>query len=321
MSSEEDVEKMQKILAASVILIALSLGIGGFETFKTWYQLDIDSTEEDYDGDVTEGDFTLKFHHEGFDYEADTTTTYSYDGEVYSDSYSDDIDYGYNEIYENSEDSMKNIQRGGYLVLGLILFVIWKLQEIKTESSEEVRSEIIEQIDKVMKGTGALIVLISLYFIFGGSMEEDFDDFIVGSTDSDGYYGNFFSVDCAEGWVNEPKFEWIGKDNARWDDSVCTDNSYWYVGEAKIENSLKIGFFSFVGSLAPLYFVFSSISLNPNLGSFSVPSVPDIQNQRQDMKLKSPFKEKEIDAYNSNNQTVYNQPEISRMAIPEDEED
>ena len=196
MSSEEEIVKIQKILAASVILIALSLGIGGFETFKTWYQLDIDSTEEDYDGDVTEGDFTLKFHHEGFDYEADTTTTYSYDGEVYSDSYSDDIDYGYNEIYENSEDSMKNIQRGGYLVLGLILFVIWKLQEIKTESSEEVRSEIIEQIDKVMKGTGALIVLISLYFIFGGSMEEDFDKEFVGSTDSDGYYSNFFGVVC-----------------------------------------------------------------------------------------------------------------------------
>ena len=43
MSSEEDVEKMQKILAASVILIALSLGIGGFDFFKTWYQLDIAS--------------------------------------------------------------------------------------------------------------------------------------------------------------------------------------------------------------------------------------------------------------------------------------
>ena len=322
MSSEEEIVKIQKILAASVILIALSLGIGGFEAFKTWYQIGVEDSSVSSSGTISDDNIEVIFSLDEISLEIDENTVY--DGEPSSDSYTFEVDYGENSIYKESENMVKNVERGGYLVLGLILFVIWKLQEIKTESSEEIRNEIIEQINKVMKGTCALIAVISLYFLFGGAMEEDFDGWFIGTSESDEYgdsYWNFFGVDCESGWIDKPKFEWMGDSKVKYDDSGCPDVYLSYAGEAKIESSLKIGFFSFVGSLAPLYFVFSSISLNPNLGSFSVPSVPDIQNQRQDMKLKSPFKENEVDTYKRNNQTVYNQPEMSIMAIPEDEED
>ena len=320
MSSEEEVIKLQKILAASVILVALSIGLGGFESFQTWYQIGIDLTEEDYDGDISQADYEFKFNHDGFDYKIDETTNYI-DGDTYSDSYSDNIDYGDNDIFEESKDPMKNIQRGGYLVLGLILFVIWKLQEIKTESSEEIRIEIIDQISKAIKGAGALIVIISLYFIFGGAMEEDFENFFVGSTDEDGDYRSFFGLyDCENGWIDKPEFKWMGNSKVKYDESVC-DSSYWDMGEAKIESSLKLGFFSFLGSLAPIYFVFNNINLNQNFASFSVPSVPNIPNQGQEIKPYSPFKENKVEAYKANEKTVYNQPEISTMAIPEDEDD
>ena len=46
--------------------------------------------------------------------------------------------------------------------------------------------------------------------------------------------------------------------------------------------------FSFLGSLAPVYFVFNNINLNQNFASFSVPSVPNIPNQGQEIKPYSP---------------------------------
>ena len=319
MSSEEEVVKMQKVLAASVILIALSVGLGGFETFETWYQLDIEDRSEDSDGDSYDSDVVWKFTLDSISYDTESTEIYS--GETYDYSDSGDIDYGENEVFEESENPIKNIQRGGYLALGLILFLIWKLQEIKTESSEEVRTEILDQIDKIMKGTGSLIIIIIFYFIFGGFMEEDFEDIFVGNTDSDGDYRNWFGIDCEEAWDDKPEFEWIGSSKLKYDDSVCPGTTYWYDGSGEIENSLKLGFFAFLGSLGPLYFVFNSINQNMNFASFSVPSVPNIPNQNQEMKPYSPFKENKVEDYGANQNTVYTQPEVSTIAIPEDEDD
>jgi hypothetical protein len=39
------------------------------------------------------------------------------------------------------------------------------------------------------------------------------------------------------------------------------------------------------------------------------------------MKPYSPFKENKVETYKANQNTVYNQPEVSTIAIPEDEDD
>ena len=242
MSSEEEIIKMQKVLAASVILIALSIGIGGFESFETWYQIDIEDEATYDDGYSDDGNYILKFNLEGFEVEADVTSYDNSGSETYTDRDSVDLDYGENDIYEESENSMKNIQRVGYLVLALILFMIWKFQELKSEVSEEIRSEIFEQVDKCMKGAGTLVVIGLLYFVFGGFAEEDYDDFYVGKSDSDGYYYNFFGVECEEGWDNKPEFSWTGNSNFKYDDSICPDVYYSMAGDGQIKSSLKLGF-------------------------------------------------------------------------------
>ena len=319
MSSEEEIIKMQQVLAASVILIALSIGIGGFESFETWYQINMEETSTDYDNwDISEDD-ELKFSLEGIKIEWSRTTDYNDGTDPYSNSGSEDIDYGEEGVFEESENSMANVQRGGYVALALILFIIWKLQEMKTETSEEVREETIIQIKNVLKGAGALIALILLYYLSGGGLEEDFDALYIGEAE-DGYYSSYFTIDCKDAWINKPEFGWSGDSKFKYDDTDCPDNNYPISGSGKMDFSLKLGFFAFAGSLIPLYFVFNSLKLKQNFASFSVPSVPNIPNQNQEINTHSPFEQELSGTNNGNEQTVYNQPEISTIAIPEDED-
>ncbi len=320
MSSEEEVVKMQKILAASALLIVLSVGIAGFETFETWYQIDVEETSTDYDNwDISQDD-QLKFSLEGLEIEWSRTTDYNDGSELSSNSGSENLDYGEEGVFEESESQMANVQRGGYVALALILFIIWKLQEMKTETSEEVREETIIQIKNVLKGAGALVALILLYYLSGAGLEEDFDALYIGETNGD-YYSSYFSIDCKAAWINKPEFGWSGDSKFKYDDADCPDNNYPISGSGKMDFSLKLGFFAFAGSLIPLYFVFNRINLNQNFASFSVPSVPNIPNQGQEIKPYSPFKENKVEPYKTNEQTVYNQPEVSTIAIPEDEDD
>ena len=165
MSSEEELLRLQKILAAAVVVVALSVGIGGFDTLKIWYQLDLTETQTDYDGWDIDEESELKFSLEGLEIEYSRTTDYNDGSESYSTSESYDVDYGEDGIFEETESAMANIQRGGYLVAALILFVIWKLQEMKAETNEEIRGEIITQIRNALKGAGALVALILLYYL------------------------------------------------------------------------------------------------------------------------------------------------------------
>ena len=321
MSSEEEIVKIQKIMVAAAVMVALSIGVGGFDTINTWYQLDIDYTAADSDGDTIASKNELKFSLEGFTVEYEDVNYYNYDGSTETDSESFDLDYGDQGIFEESEDAGANIQRGGYLITVLILFIIWKLQEMKSETSEEVREETITQIRNALKGAGALVVLVLLYYLSGAGLEDDFDSFFIGETDGD-YYYSFFSMDCEAAWIDKPEFQWSGSSEFSYNDADCADY-YSTVGEGEMDFSLKLGFFAFAGSLVPIYFSFNNI--NPQLVSFSVPSVPNIPAQGMAVNP-NPFAENKPVVprkvtVQRKKKTEYQEPDVSVMAIPEDEED
>ena len=323
MSSEEELLRLQKILAAAVVVVALSVGVGGVGSFETWYQIDADSSEEDSSGNTETSKNKIRFTLEGLEVEYEDNSYDSYDGSTYTDSETVDVDYGEFGIFEESEGVMANLQRGGYLVAALILFVVWRLQEMKAETSEEVRGEIITQIRNALKGAGALVSLIMLYYLFGGGMEDDFDDFFIGK-DDDGYYQSFF-VDCSASWDNKPEFGWSGSSKFDYDDRNCADSgTYSDYGSGEMDFSLRLGFFAFAGSLVPIYFAFSNI--NPQLVTFSVPSVPNIPVQGMTINPPPPFVESKPVVHRKvtvqrKKETTYQEPEISVMAIPEDEND
>jgi hypothetical protein len=323
MSSEEELLRLQKILAAAIVIVALSVGVGGFDTLKIWYQLDLTETQTDYDGWDIDEESELKFSLEGLEIEYSRTTDYNDGSESSSTSESYDVDYGEDGIFEETESAMANIQRGGYLVAALILFVIWKLQEMKAETNEEIRGEIITQIRNALKGAGALVALILLYYLSGAGLEDDFDALFIGETDGD-YYSSYFGIDCEAAWNNKPQFEWNGKSKFSYDDDICPDNSYPIYGSGEMDASLKLGFFAFAGSLVPIYFAFSNI--NPQLVLFSVPSVPNIPVQGMAVNPPPSFVENKPVVHRKvtvqrKKETTYQEPEISVMAIPEDEND
>jgi len=322
MNSEEELLRLQKILAATVVIVVLSVGVGGFDTLKIWYQLDVDYSDIDSDGDTTTSKSEFKFTLEGFEVEYDDTYYYSYSGNTDTDSGSVELDYGQQEIFEESEGVMVNIQRGGYLVAALILFVIWRLQEMKAETSEEVRGEIITQIRNALKGAGALVAFILLYYLSGAGLEDDFDAFFIGEMDGD-YYSTFFGIECESAWIDKPEFQWYGKSEFSYDDSDCAEY-YSISGAGEMDASPKLGLFAFAGSLVPIYFAFSNI--NPQLVSFSVPSVPNIPTQGMAMNPPPSFMENKPvvprkTTVQRKKETTYKEPETSIMAIPEDEND
>ena len=318
MNSEKEIIKLQKILAASVTLISLSIGVGGFETFTTWYQIDLEETSRDYDDWNIEQDSEFKFTLEGFEVEWSRKTDKNDGTDPYSNSGSEDVNYGEEELFEESESAMANMQRGGYLALGLILFVLWKLQEMKAEINEEVKKKTIIEMKKALKGAGALVTLILLYYLSGTALEEDFDAIYIGETEND-YYSSYFGIECKAAWINEPEFELSGNSKFSYDDSYCPDNDYPISGSGEMDFSLKLGFFAFASSLVPIYFSFNNI--NPQITSFSVSSLPNIPSQNQERKPQTPFKEKKVEDYHANENIVYTQPERSTIAIPEDKDD
>ena len=40
MNSEEELLRLQKILAATVVMVALSVGVGGFSDFAAWHEIE-----------------------------------------------------------------------------------------------------------------------------------------------------------------------------------------------------------------------------------------------------------------------------------------
>ena len=313
MSSEEEIVKIQKIMVAAAVMVALSLGVGGFSDFAAWQEIEVTETATygDYSYDEYSYERTQKFLFSLKEIEYDYSETDS-DGDSYDSS--QNIDYGEYGVFEKLEKTMPNIEKGGYLVIILIAFVIWRLQEMKSETSEEIRTIVFKQMTNALKAAGIVVVLSSLYSQ-GSSFEDDFD--IAFTSEEEGILGG----DCDEAWINKPQFEWSGTAKYSFDNTDC-DSSYWVydAGSGKVDFSRGSGVYLFVCSAILLFWAFRLLSKS-QFDSFTVPSVPDILNQRLDMKPKSPFKENEVDTYKRNNQTVYNQPEMSIMAIPEDEED
>ena len=313
MGSEEEIVKIQKIMVAAAVMVALSLGVGGFSDFAAWQEMEISETTNygDYSDDEYGYQITWEFVFTLEEVELEYGETDS-DGDSYDSS--QNIDYGEYGVFEKLEKTMPNIEKGGYLVIILIAFVIWRLQEMKSETSEEIRTIVFKQMTNALKVAGIVVVLASLYSQ-GSSFEDDFDTAF--TSEEDGLLG----IDCDEAWTNKPKFEWSGTAKYSYDNTDC-ENSYWNydTGSGEVDFSRGSGLYLFVCSAILLFWAFQLLSKS-QFDSFTVPSVPDVLNQIQEMKPKSPFKENEVDAYKSNNQTVYYQPEISRMAIPEDEED
>ena len=175
MSSEQEILRLQQIAVAGIVLISLSIGIGGFESIETWHQIEIEHDESDDDGDTADANYDLKFYLEGWELSVDVTSYTSYDDSTDSHSSSMDYDYGDVNAFEESESAMANVQRGGYLAVVLLIFIVWKLQEMKTETSDEVREVAFKQIKQALQVAGVVILAVLLYYYQASAFEEDFD--------------------------------------------------------------------------------------------------------------------------------------------------
>ena len=313
MSSDQEILRLQQILSIGLVCIALSLGLGGFDNFSAWHEWNVDETTttdgnyEEYDKTV----FTFTLKQIELEWE-------SSDNEDYSDSTSQDIDYGEYDLFEELEKSMPNIEKGGYLVIALIGFILWKLQQMKTETNEEIRKIAFTQMINALKGAGVVVIVVSLYYYQGNGFEDDFDEFFLSEDNSVVY--------CDDAWQKEPEYAWSGDIKYRYDNTECEEMTYYstYEGTGKIEVTPKIGFFLFAGSLAPILLAFNSFNSNPQLISFSKPTVPTIQsqitNEQPALKIKNPFAPKKV-IKKQNKKATYSNPEASVMALPEDNED
>ena len=309
MSSDQEILRLQQILGIGVVCIALSLGLGGFDNFSAWHEWNVDETTttdgnyEEYAQTVIT--FTLK--QVEFEWE-------SSDNEDYSDSSSRDIDYGEFDIFEELEKSMPNIEKGGYLAIALLGFILWKLQQMKAETNEEIRKIAFTQMINALKGAGIVVVVALLYYYQGSGFEDDFDEFFLSEENSVVY--------CNDAWQKEPEFQWSGDSKFSYDNTECEDMTYYssHEGDGEIKFTPKAGFFLFAGSLAPILLAFSSLNSNTQLVSFSKPKVPTIQsqitNEQPALEIKNPFAPKK-----QNEKATYSNPEASVIAIPEDNED
>jgi len=315
MSSDQEILRLQQILGVAFVCIALSLGLGGFDNFSAWHEWEMNEKierEDDYGdyGRTEKTTFVFTLEELNLEWEVDYN-----DGD--SDSSSQDIDYGEYDLFEELEKSMPNIQKGGYLAIALLGFVIWKLQQMKTEVDEEIRKLTFTQIINALKGAGVVVALVLLYHYQNGALEDDFDDFFSET-----------SVDCDDAWINEPEFEWSGDSKFSYDNLQCEDASDYYTKDgdnADIDFKIKTGFFLFASSLAPIFLVFNSLNSNTQLVSFSTPNVPNIQspitNEQPKLGIKNPFAPKKVIRNADDYDTKYRNPDASVMAIPEDEDD
>ena len=321
MSSEQEILRLQQIAVAGIVLISLSIGIGGFESIETWHQIEIEHDESDDDGDTSDANFDMIFSLGGWELSMDVTTYYSYDDST--DSYSNSVDYDYGEAnaFEESENAMANVQRGGYLAVALLIFALWKLQEMKTETTNEVREVAFKQIKQALQVAGVVILAILLYYYQASAFEEDFDKLFASTNEEDDDEGNFFGVECDAAWTNKPEFEWSGTTKYKYDEGNCPENSWNEVGDGEFDISPGMGFFAFAAALIPIYLVFNG--LKPRLMSFSVPSIPSVPVQVMEANKPPPITPPsfvENDLPITRRETAYQKPDISVMAIPEDED-
>jgi hypothetical protein len=290
MSSDQEILRLQQILGIGLVCIALSLGLGGFDNFSIWHEWEIDeevqrtdSYGDDHSSDTITFEFTIK------------EVEYSYkhvDSDGDSDGSSIDIDYGEYDLFEELEKSMPNIEKGGYLVIVLLGFILWKLQQMKTETNEEIRKIAFTQMINALKGAGVVVVVVLLYYYQGSGFEDDFDEFFL----EDGGVAY-----CDDAWKNEPEFQWSGGSKYRYDNTECDEMTFYdtYEGTGKIDFTPKIGFFLFAGSLIPIFLAFSSVNSNTQLISFATPNVPVLQsqiiNEQPNLEVKNPFAPKNDD--------------------------
>ena len=319
MSSEEELLRLQKILAAVIVIVALSVGVGGFGDFAAWHGIEYKETTnriDDYGEYGSQSTSKLTFTLKEIEYEYESTDN---DGDTYDDS--QNFDYGEYGIFEELEKTMPNIEKGGYLVIILIVFVIWRLQEMKAETSEEIRTIVFNQMTNALKAAGVVVVLVSLYYFQGSGFEDDFD--VAFTSEEEG----IVSADCDEAWINKPEFKWSGTSKFSYDNMDCPDASYYYTdtGSGEFDISPKSGFYLFVGSAILLFWAFQILSKS-QFTTFSVPSVPNIPVQGMAVNPPPPFMENKPVVHRKvtvqrKKETTYQEPEISVMAIPEDEND
>jgi len=317
MSSDQEILRLQQILSVGLVCIALSLGLGGFDNFSVWHEWEVEEDvqrTDDY-GDYSSSDtVTFEFTIKQLEY-----SYKSIDSDGDKDSNSQDIDYGEYDLFEELEKSMPNIEKGGYLTIALLGFVIWKLQQMKTEIDEEIRKIAVTQIINALKGAGIVVVVVLLYYYQGNGFEDDFDDFFLSEDNSVVY--------CDDAWKKEPEFEWSGDSKFSYDNLECEDMTYYnsHEGDGEINFTPKAGFFLFAGSLAPILLAFSSLNSNTHLVSFSKPNVPDVQSpitsEQPNLGIKNPFAPKKVIRNADDYDKKYRNPDASVMAIPEDEDD
>lgn len=312
MNTEQELLRLQQILGIGVVCIALSLGLGGFDNFSVWHEWEVDEDVQRIDdyGDYSSSEtVTFEFTIKQIEYSYKGTDS---DGD--SDSSSIDIDYGEYDLFEELEKSMPNIEKGGYLVIVLLGFILWKLQQMKAETNEEIRKIAFTQMINALKGAGIVVVVALLYYYQGSGFEDDFDEFFLSEENSVVY--------CNDAWQKEPEFQWSGDSKFSYDNTECEDMTYYssHEGDGEIKFTPKAGFFLFAGSLAPILLAFSSLNSNTQFVSFSKPNVPTIQsqitNEQPALEIKNPFTPKK-----QNEKATYSNPEASVIAIPEDNED
>ena len=210
---------------------------------------------------------------------------------------------------------MPNIEKGGYLVIVLLGFILWKLQQMKTETNEEIRKIAFTQMINALKGAGVVVVVVLLYYHQGSGFEDDFDDYFLSEDGGVAY--------CDDAWKNEPEFQWSGGSKYRYDNTECDEMTFYdtYEGTGKIEFTPKIGLFLFAGSLISILLAFNLFNSSPQLVSFSKPNVPVVQSpitsEQPNLEIRSPFAPKNTKDYDAS----YRNPDSSVMAIPEDNDD